>query len=415
MKEKLDSIDVLIVGCGAAGMMAGITASEKGAKVLIIEKNDIPGKKLVLTGNGRCNLTNAEPNIRKLVNCYGNNGKFLFNAFSFMGPKEVISFFEKKGVKTKTEKNNRVFPITDNSRDILNVLMSGLKTNNVNISYNSEVNKVNVFNNKITEVGFLRNGKEIKVKSNNYIFSTGGKSYPNTGSDGSSYPLLKKIGHSIIRPIPSLFPFKIKEGWIKELKGVSLDRAKVSFNSKINDIGEIIFTHFGLSGPAILNMSKKINRFLLDKETELNIDFMPDHMMEDIEKDFFKELSLRPNKNIKNYLQEFIPRRLAVSLLLLSDIDISKKLSSITKKERLFLIQRLKKNKVNITGGMNFNNSMVTSGGVSLEEVDQKTMKSKLIDNLYFTGEILDIDGPTGGYNLQACWSTGFLAGKNST
>jgi predicted Rossmann fold flavoprotein len=415
MKEKLDSIDVLIVGCGAAGMMAGITASEKGAKVLIIEKNDIPGKKLVLTGNGRCNLTNAEPNIRKLVNCYGNNGKFLFNAFSFMGPKEVISFFEKKGVKTKTEKNNRVFPITDNSRDILNVLMSGLKTNNVNISYNSEVNKVNVFNNKITEVGFLRNGKEIKVKSNNYIFSTGGKSYPNTGSDGSSYPLLKKIGHSIIRPIPSLFPFKIKEGWIKELKGVSLDRAKVSFNSKINDIGEIIFTHFGLSGPAILNMSKKINRFLLDKETELNIDFMPDHMMEDIEKDFFKELSLRPNKNIKNYLQEFIPRRLAVSLLLLSDIDISKKLSSITKKERLFLIQRLKKNKVNITGGMNFNNSMVTSGGVSLEEVDQKTMKSKLIDNLYFAGEILDIDGPTGGYNLQACWSTGFLAGKNST
>jgi predicted Rossmann fold flavoprotein len=415
MKEKLDSIDVLIVGCGAAGMMAGITASEKGAKVLIIEKNDIPGKKLVLTGNGRCNLTNAEPNIRKLVNCYGNNGKFLFNAFSFMGPKEVISFFEKKGVKTKTEKNNRVFPITDNSRDILNVLMSGLKTNNVNISYNSEVNKVNVFNNKITEVDFLRNGKEIKVKSNNYIFSTGGKSYPNTGSDGSSYPLLKKIGHSIIRPIPSLFPFKIKEGWIKELKGVSLDRAKVSFNSKINDIGEIIFTHFGLSGPAILNMSKKINRFLLDKETELNIDFMPDHMMEDIEKDFFKELSLRPNKNIKNYLQEFIPRRLAVSLLLLSDIDISKKLSSITKKERLFLIQRLKKNKVNITGGMNFNNSMVTSGGVSLEEVDQKTMKSKLIDNLYFAGEILDIDGPTGGYNLQACWSTGFLAGKNST
>jgi len=415
MKEKLDSIDVLIVGCGAAGMMAGITASEKGAKVLIIEKNDIPGKKLVLTGNGRCNLTNAEPNIRKLVNCYGNNGKFLFNAFSFMGPKEGISFFEKKGVKTKTEKNNRVFPITDNSRDILNVLMSGLKTNNVNISYNSEVNKVNVFNNKITEVGFLRNGKEIKVKSNNYIFSTGGKSYPNTGSDGSSYPLLKKIGHSIIRPIPSLFPFKIKEGWIKELKGVSLDRAKVSFNSKINDIGEIIFTHFGLSGPAILNMSKKINRFLLDKETELNIDFMPDHMMEDIEKDFFKELSLRPNKNIKNYLQEFIPRRLAVSLLLLSDIDISKKLSSITKKERLFLIQRLKKNKVNITGGMNFNNSMVTSGGVSLEEVDQKTMKSKLIDNLYFAGEILDIDGPTGGYNLQACCSTCFLAGKNST
>lgn len=415
MKEKLDSIDVLIVGCGAAGMMAGITASEKGAKVLIIEKNNIPGKKLVLTGNGRCNLTNAEPNIRKLVNCYGNNGKFLFNAFSFMGPKEVISFFEKKGVKTKTEKNNRVFPITDNSRDILNVLISSLQTNNVNISYNSEVNKVNVFNNKITEVGFLRNGKEIKVKSNNYIFSTGGKSYPNTGSDGSSYPLLKNIGHSIIKPIPSLFPFKIKEGWVKELKGVSLNRVKVSFNSKINDIGEIIFTHFGLSGPAILNMSKKINRFLSEKETELNIDFMPDHMMEDIEKDFFKELSLRPNKNIKNYLQKFIPKRLAVSLLLLSNIDISKKLSSITKKERLFLIQRLKKNKINIIGGMNFNNSMVTSGGVSLEEVDQKTMKSKLIDNLYFAGEILDIDGPTGGYNLQACWSTGFLAGKNST
>jgi predicted Rossmann fold flavoprotein len=397
--------EVAVVGAGPAGMMSAGVAAESGAKVILIEKNRQLGKKLLLTGNGRCNITNAEFDLRRLVENYGKDGKFLFHAFSVFGPKKVINFFNDLGVKTKIEKNNRVFPASGKAEDVLNALKRYLLINKVNISLNSQVSKVIFKNNKIEKL--IVEDREIIAKK--YIFCTGGKSYPITGSTGDGFEWATDLGHSISEISPALVPIKLKENWVKDLQGLALNDVEVSIlqNNKkhFQEMGDILFTHFGLSGPAILNISKKIGELLRQGEVKLSLDLFSDLDMESLDKKIQEKINKNPKKSIKNIFVDFMPQRFAVVFMKYLGVGV----------ERKAIVKLLKNIEVTATGLLGFDSAMVTSGGVSLKEIDDKTMKSKIIDNLFFSGEIINLDGKTGGFNLQACWSTGYLAGKSSS
>lgn len=412
MKTKNINYDVAIVGAGPAGIMAAIAAAGLGQKVVLLEKNNIIAKKLLLSGNGRCNLTNAEFNLQKLVTNY-KNGEFLFHAFFVFGVAKTIEFFKLIGTKIKVEENNRVFPITEKAKDVQNALIKKLLESNVEIIYNSEVTDIDFKNRVINKL--ILNDREITAKK--YIISTGGKSYPQTGSDGSMYKLIEKLGHTIVSPKPALTPIKLKESFVKDLQGVSLKNSKVSVlcdgKKLISQAGEIIFTHFGVSGPVALNISS----FLGDlsskncKEIKLSLDFVP-QINQDIVVANIKKLIGNSNKKIiKNVLQFFVPEKLGDVLLTVIKIDKNKIANNLSKKEIELIANCLKNFVVTYEGLMDFEVAKVTSGGVSIEQIDHKTMRSKLINNLYFAGEVIDVDGKTGGFNLQMCWSTGYLAG----
>ncbi len=400
-----NKFDVAVVGAGPAGMMAAGVAAESGAKVILIEKNKQLGKKLLLTGNGRCNLTNAEFNLRRLVENYGKDGKFLFHAFSVFGPKEVINFFDNLGVKTKIEKNNRVFPISGKGEDILSALKKYLLINKVNISLNSEVSRIIFKNNKIEKL--VIGDREIVAKK--YIFCTGGKSYPITGSTGDGFKWASDLGHGIGEVSPTLVPIKLKENWVKGLQGLALNDVEVSIlqNNKkhFKEMGDVLFTHFGLSGPAILNLSKKIGELLKQGEVRLSLDLFPNLDIESLDKKIQEKINKNPKKSIKNLFVDFIPQKLATVFIKYLGIGFERKTTA----------KFLKNIEVITTGLLGFETAMATSGGVLLKEIDDKTMKSKIIDNLFFSGEIINLDGKTGGFNLQICWSTGYLAGKSSS
>lgn len=404
--------DVAVTGAGPAGMMAAGQAAQLGLSVVLIEKNSKPGKKLLLTGNGRCNITNAEFNSRELVKNY-NNGEFLFHAFSVFGPKEVINFFDKLGVKTKIEANKRVFPVSNDANDVLDALKKYLEENKVEILYNSEVADIKKIKNKITKI--ILKDREITAK--NYILTTGGKSYSHTGSTGLGYELSEKLGHSIIKPTPALSPIALEDRFIKGLQGISLKDVKLTAlqdNKKyISEEGEIIFTHYGISGPAVLNISGKISELLAKGETKIYIDLFPLLNQEELKKGLETELKKYPGKTNKNILSFFVPERLAEALLIFAKIDGSKIANNMSKPERELVVKTLKNFEVAPKEVLDFNLAMVTRGGVSLKEIDHKTMKSKIINNLSFAGEIIDVDGKTGGFNLQMCWSTGYIAGRS--
>ncbi|MDD4062357.1 MAG: aminoacetone oxidase family FAD-binding enzyme [Candidatus Pacebacteria bacterium] len=362
--------DVIIIGSGPAGLMCAIQANKRGKKVLLVEKNHNIGGKLPLTGNGRCNITNAEFDIKKLIEKYGKNGKFLFNAFNLFGPKELIEFFESQSLKIKIEDNKRAFPVTNSAKDVVDVLESILI--NVDVLCNSRMTDFTIKNKQIESIKI--NNKEYKAR--NYVFCSG----------GGSFDLIKKTGHTINKITPALASVKIKDPF-SELSGVSID--VLIKKPKIR--GEMLFTHFGLSGPVILNASKKISN-------EISIDLAPD----------IKELNIDKNKLLKN--SDFLPSKVVLKLLELAGINPNKKGNQLTKAERFKLFSLIKNMRFEV---LEIVNPMVVGGGVSLKEIDSKTMKSKIIDNLFFAGEVVDIDGPTGGYNLQFCWSTGYLAGTN--
>ena len=410
---KEDKFDIAVIGAGPAGMIAAGVAAKSGAKVILIEKNEQLGKKLLLTGNGRCNITNAEFNLRKLVENYGKDGEFLFHAFFVFGPKEVINFFDGLGVKTKMENDNRVFPISEKAEDVLNALKTYLLKNKVTISFNSQVSKVIVKDNKIEKL--IVGDNEIIAKK--YIFCTGGKSCPITGSTGDGFKWVSDLGHSISALSPALVPIRLKEKWVKDLQGLALKDVKVSVlqNGKkcFQEIGDILFTHFGLSGPVILNISKRIGELLKKGEVRLSLDFFPNLKIEDLNKKIQEEIDKNPKKFIKSLFVDFIPQRFITVFLKNLGIDDNKQANNITNEEKRAIVELLKNTEVVATELLGFELAMVTSGGISLKEIDHKTMKSKIIDNLFFAGEIINIDGRTGGFNLQACWSTGYLAGKN--
>lgn len=409
---KNNKYNLAVIGGGPSGMMAAGRAGKLGSRVILLEKNRYLGAKLLITGKGRCNITNAEEDLKKIINVYGQNGKFLYSALNNFSNKDAVDFFESHGVKTKVERGNRIFTASDNSKDVVSCLKKYLEKNNVEIRLNSSVEKIIVAdNNKKIEKIILKNGQEIVA--DNFIFATGGKSYPGTGSSGDAHKWLKKIGHTVIKPKPALTPIIVKEKIVKKLEGLSLKNVEVSLWEKRKldfYFGEALFTNNGLSGPIILNLSKKISENET-KNLKIKIDFKPALDYPTLDKRIQKDFAEQKNKQFKNSLNKLLPSKLIPVIIELSGIDENKKVNEVTKIERKKLIKLLKEFELTIKGLVGFEKAIITSGGVNLKEVDPKTMKSKIINNLYFTGEILDLDGPTGGYNLQVAWSTGYLAG----
>ena len=409
-----NGVDVAVVGAGPAGIMAAGRAAELGAKVVLIEKNKELGKKIFLTGKGRCNITNAEFNLRQLVADYGKGGKFLFHAFSVFGPQDVIDFFAKLGLPTKTERGKRVFPVSDNAGSVISALTKYLTKNKVNIICDAPVIRIVHQNHRIKKLIL----KDEEITAKNYIFCTGGKSYPSTGSTGDGFRWVDELGHHIIELSPALVPIKIKENWIKGLQGLSLKNVDINVWQKgkkeASEFGECLFTHFGLSGPIILNISKKVGELLKNGEVNLSLDFKPALDFATLDKRVQGDFKKYQNKSFKNCLGDLLPRKLIPIMVKLSNINAEKKANSITKEERQGLVKLFKDFKVTAIGLLGFETAIITSGGIALDEIDSRTMRSKIIDNLFLAGEMIDIDGPTGGFNLQICWSTGYLAGENA-
>lgn len=407
--------DVVVIGGGASGMMSAGNAGMLGKKVLLLEKNDSLGKKLLITGGGRCNVTNAEEDLRVLLSKFKDSDKFLFSAFSQFGNKDTLDFFNSKGMETKTEAQGRVFPTTNKSQTVWNVIVEFLKNNKVTISPNSEVTGLNTENGKIVSVT-LQNKAVIKAKS--FILATGGKSHPETGSTGDGFKWLREIGHKVSEPTASLVPLKTKTSWVTKLQGVAVEDVKITVlqNNERQEQkrGKILFTHFGVSGPTILNLASEVGELLKYGEVFLSLDLLPTLDHGQLNQKLQDIISDNSNKKYKNILDNLLPSAVASVVVELSKIDPDKKSNSVTREERLSLIELIKNLKVEVEGLLGEDKAIVTSGGVSLEEVDFKTMASKLFPNLYLTGDILDIDRPSGGYSLQLCWTTGFVAGKTA-
>lgn len=416
MKEN--KYDLAVIGGGPAGMIAAGRAGELGSRVILIEKNEYLGKKLLMTGKGRCNITNAEENLRLFINKYGEQRGFLYSVFNRFSNKNVIKFFNNLGLKTKTERGQRVFPVSENSRDVLRCLKKYLRKNKVEVCLKNPVRKVildqnNTKKKKIEKI-ILKKGQEIKA--NNYLIATGGKTYPQTGSTGEGYQWLKKMGHSIIPPKPVLTQIIVQEKIIKKLEGLSLKNVEISLwdKKKIDSrFGEAIFTNNGLSGPIILDLSKIVSDNK-DKELTLKIDFKPALDYPKLDKRILRDFEEEKNKQFKNSLDKLLPQKLIPIIIQLSGIKKEKKVNEITKEERKKITKLLKEFSLKVKGLAGFEKAIITSGGIDLKEIDPKTMKSKIVDNLYLAGEIIDVDGPTGGYNLQIAWSTGYLSGESS-
>jgi predicted Rossmann fold flavoprotein len=407
----MEQFDVVVIGGGPAGMIAAGRVGESGAKVALLEKNDSLGRKLLITGKGRCNITQAEFNDAEFIKTLGKSGKFLFSSLSVFGPEEVIEFFQKRGLKTKIERGGRVFPVSDRSRDVLNVLEKYLKDNNVKIFYNVEVKGLEQEKDRIKSINIGKNS----ITAQNYILCTGGKAYPATGSTGEGYAWLEQMGHTIISPTPALVPLRTKETWPQAAQGLSLKNVGVSLWQKgkkqTERFGEMLFTHWGVSGPIILDLSHEAGELLKKGQVELVIDLKPALNLEKLDERLKRDCQLFSNKNFRNYLPELLPQKLINPIIELSHIAPDRKINSLRKDERKELAKIVKNLKLTITQLLGFDHAIVTSGGVALKEIDSKTLRSRIVPNLFLAGEIIDLDGPTGGYNLQICWSTGYAAG----
>ena len=418
--------DVVVIGGGPAGMMSAGRAAELGAKVLLLEKNDSLGKKLLITGGGRCNLTNNQTDTRKFLSRYRDSGKFLFSAFSQFAVQDALDFFHNLKMETKEEALGRVFPLSNTAQSVWDTLLQYLKQNKVTIQSNSPVIGFEkqplkassgrmTKGNKITGV-LLKNKTKIKAKS--FILATGGKSRPETGSTGDGFLWLKDLGHKVIDSSASLVPIKIKDEWVKKLQGVSLEDVKINVlqNSEKQNVkrGKILFTHFGLSGPTILNLSSDLGELLKYDAVFLSLDILPNLDHGQLNQKLQDIIAEKSNKKFKNTLDSLLPSALVPIVVKFSKIDAEKQSNSITREERLSLVELLKNIKMEVKGLLGVEKAIITSGGVSLDEVDFKTMSSRLFPNLYLVGDMLNIDRPSGGYSLQLCWTTGFVAGSSA-
>jgi len=409
-----NSFDIAVIGGGPAGMMAAGRAAESGAKVILIEKNETLGKKLLITGKGRCNFTHNEFDLRKFAEKFGRNGRFLYSALAVFGAREVIDFFESRGVKAKVEQGDRIFPEKGNAQDVLNIFIKYLAEGKVNILLNARVSGFKQEKGKISQV--LLGDREISADK--YILCTGGKSYPQTGSIGDGYRWAEQLGHIIIPPVPALNPVKTSDGWAKELQGLSLKNISLQLfqNNKKKDerFGEMLFTHFGVSGPIVMDMSKNIGELLKSGPVKLILDLKPALDFKKLDRRIRRDFQEFKGRMFKNSLKGLLPLSMIPVIIKLSGIGPEKKVDYISREERNKLVHLLKELELTPTGLLGFKWSVVTSGGVALKEVNPDTMGSRKIKNLYFAGEILDLDGPSGGYNLQECWGTGYLAGKSA-
>ena len=419
---------VVVIGGGPAGMMAAITASENGNEVYLFEKNNKLGKKLLITGKGRCNITSSL-DMKEFISNVPGNGKFLYSVFDNYTNIDIINFLKKHGVNVKEERGNRIFPTSDKSIDVLKAFEDELKNKHVKIKFNSKVTNIEIEEDKVKFVQYIdENGENKKIKTDKVILATGGKTYSMTGSTGDGYEIAQKLGHTITEIKPSLVPLTSSGTSLnvcKELQGLSLKNVgiKIIDTSKnkviYEDFGEMLFTHFGVSGPIILSASahllryKNINTLLKEQNIKLVIDLKPALSIEKldlrIQRDFLEE----KNKEYKNSLNNLLPQKLIKPVIRISEINADKKVNEITREERIKIASLLKKFTITISGFRPIEEGIVTSGGISIKEINPKTMESKLIKGLFFAGEIIDVDAYTGGFNLQIAYSTGYTAGRN--
>ncbi|QEK12182.1 NAD(P)/FAD-dependent oxidoreductase [Crassaminicella thermophila] len=402
---------VIVVGGGAAGMIAAGTAASKGKKVILLEKNDKLGKKIYITGKGRCNVTN-NCDIDELLNNVTTNKNFLYSAFYTFTNYDVIELLHKYGTLTKVERGNRVFPKSDKSNDVIKALEKYMKTYNVDIKFNCEVKELLIENNDIKGVRLHNNSI---ISGNKVIIATGGMSYPSTGSTGDGYKFAKMLGHSIVPLKPALVPLEVEEDWAKELQGLSLKNVLLKTIYKDKEIhvefGEMIFTHYGISGPIVLSMSNYIKDFLDKGKIKAILNLKPALDKETLEKRIIRDFEKYSKKQFKNSLNDLLPKKLIPIILRLSSIPENKYVNQITKNERKQLVKLLTNLPMTITKTRPIKEAIITSGGINVKEINPSTMESKKIKGVFFVGEILDVDALTGGYNLQIAFSTGYLAG----
>ena len=402
---------VIVIGGGAAGAVAAIFAARNGHRVELFEKNEKIGKKLFITGKGRCNVTNAG-DMDALFDAVKSNPKFLYSAFYSFTNEQAMDFFEELGVRLKVERGNRVFPKSDHSSDIIHALKHELEQLGVEIHFCTEVKDVLVEHEKFTGI-VLKNGK--KVSGDACVVATGGISYASTGSTGDGYRFAEKTGHKVTELYPSLVPMEVKEWYAKELQGLSLRNVRGTIldgKKKLYDeFGEMLFTHYGVSGPIIISASSVVGKKLQDKELTLQIDLKPALSREQLDQRVLRDFEENKNKQFKNAVDKLFPAKLKPIMIELSGISPEKKVNEISKEERLYFVDLIKNFKMTLTGLRSYNEAIITKGGVSVKDIDPGTMESKKISGLYFAGEVLDLDALTGGFTLQIAWSTGYLAG----
>ena len=405
---------ILVVGGGAAGMMAAVTAARRGKNVLLLEKNEKLGKKLFITGKGRCNLTNSAE-VEELFNAVVSNPKFLYSSFYSFTNEQVIGFFEELGVKTKVERGGRVFPESDHSSDVIRALEQEMKRLGVRISLGTEVKEILTEDGRAKGVR-LSSGRTIAADA--VIVATGGISYPSTGSTGDGYRFARECGHKVTDLSPALVPMEVKEWYAKELMGLSLRNIGIRITDGkkklYEEFGEMLFTHYGVTGPVILSASSIVGKKLKEHPLTLHIDLKPALTEEQLDKRVLREFEANHNRQFKNAVDSLFPAKLKPVAIELSGIPEEKKVNEVTKEERLHFVRLIKDFSMTLTGLRGYHEAIITKGGVSVKEIDPGTMESKLVKGLYFAGEVLDLDAVTGGYNLQIAWSTGYLAGANA-
>ena len=408
---------VIVVGGGAAGMFAAIAAAKNGHQVTLYEKNEKLGKKIFITGKGRCNITNAA-DMEELFDAVVTNSKFLYSSFYGYTNQNVIDFFEDAGVPVKIERGNRVFPISDHSSDVIRALEREMKKVGVKVCLNTEVKSVEAEKGKFNKVVL----KDTTTQAADAcIVATGGLSYRSTGSTGDGFRFAENVGHKVTQCFPSLVPMETKEPWICELQGLSLRNveAKILDGKKelYKDFGEMLFTHFGVSGPLIISASSYVGKKFMDKngqkkELTLEIDLKPALTEEQLDQRVLRDFEENHNRQFKNAITKLFPTKLSPVMLELGGIDPEKKVNSIEKEERKQFVHLIKHFRMTLTGLRGYLEAIITKGGVNVKEIDPGTMESKLVKGLYFAGEVLDLDALTGGFNLQIAWSTGYAAGN---
>lgn len=416
---------VIVIGGGAAGMMAAVAAAQTGCQVTLYEQNEKLGKKLFITGKGRCNLTNACDTTELFGNII-RNSKFMYSAIYGFDNFRVMDFFESQGMKVKTERGNRVFPVSDHSSDVIAALKRALEQNHVRICLNTRIQSIlthavepskeaDTAPKRIAGV-LLANGRREEASA--VILATGGCSYSSTGSTGDGYHFARDLGHTIIDYHPSLVPFTAKEDYVRELMGLSLKNVKVTISDGrkrlFSDFGEMLFTHFGVSGPLILSASSLVNDAILKRNLQMEIDLKPALSKEQLDHRIVRDFEEGMNKQFSNAITKLYPSKLIPVMIQLSKIPPDKRVNEITKEERLRLVTCTKQFPVTLTGLRGFEEAIITRGGVNTKEVNPSTMESRLLQGLYFAGELLDVDALTGGFNLQVAWSSGYLAGLSA-
>ena len=405
---------IIVVGGGAAGMMAAVTAARKGKNVLLLEKNEKLGKKLFITGKGRCNITNAA-DIEELFSAVVSNPKFLYSSFYSLTNDQVIEFFEELGVKTKVERGGRVFPESDHSSDVIRALEQELKRLGAEIRLRTEVKEILAEGGRAKGVR-LSSGE--KLNADAVIIATGGISYPSTGSTGDGYRFARECGHKVTELSPALVPMEVEEWYAKELMGLSLRNIEIKITDGkkklYEEFGEMLFTHYGVTGPVILSASSIVGKKLKEHPLTLHIDLKPALTEVQLDKRVLREFEANHNRQFKNAVDSLFPAKLKPVIVELSGIPEEKKVNEVTKEERLRFVRMIKDFSMTLTAMRGYNEAIITKGGVSVKEIDPGTMESRLVNRLYFAGEVLDLDAVTGGYNLQIAWSTGYLAGMNA-